>query len=275
MASIPTLKPQTAVLVAGGSWAFNFACQMYGMLSTPNMKDIADKYHAFGSPAAFMIALFFFPQTLLQLYWIYGIYKRHGLKSGGGALQLDDSATGGGGASDDEAVKYAPVFALGNLSIGLWMLAWNNEHLAIALIFVLINSSSQLYYVFARLPPLDRDTLLTHIVAKMFAGIGILDIVDNASSAFVPYATTGFVPGYGVYAVSVLVSAALAAACDGMMGLIVAYCVFALFLGQMGQAAWALVILINLAIVLAGSAAKYYRERETYASLLQNEQDVV
>jgi hypothetical protein len=25
-----------------GSWAINFGCQLYGMLTTPNMKDIAD-----------------------------------------------------------------------------------------------------------------------------------------------------------------------------------------------------------------------------------------
>lgn len=68
-----------------------------------------------------------------------------------------------------------------------WMVAWNSEHLGIAHLFVTINSLSQLYYIIARLPPLDRrsySSLLTHVVSKTFAGIGVLDFLHNGSVAF-------------------------------------------------------------------------------------------
>ena len=55
-------------------------------------------------------------------------------------------------------------------------------------ILVTINTAAQLYAV-ARLPRLTRasPSLLwaTHLVAKSFAGIGILDFVDNGGVATV------------------------------------------------------------------------------------------
>jgi len=67
------------------------------------------------------------------------------------------------------------------------MIFWNSEQLKIANIFVIINSLTQLYYVFAKLPPMNTKSttsVLTNIVSRTFAGIGVLDLVHNGSVAY-------------------------------------------------------------------------------------------
>jgi hypothetical protein len=67
------------------------------------------------------------------------------------------------------------------------MLAWNNERLDISNIFVTVNSLTQLYYIMAKLPPMNTkstSSILTHIVSKTFAGIGVLDLLHNTSAGF-------------------------------------------------------------------------------------------
>lgn len=84
-------------------------------------------------------------------------------------------------------VDYAPYFILGNLCIGTWMFFWNSEQLKISNIFVIINTLSQLYYMVARLPPMNTastSSILTHVTSKTFAGIGVLDILHNTSVAY-------------------------------------------------------------------------------------------
>lgn len=51
-------------------------------------------------------------------------------------------------------------------------------------ICVTINTATQLYAVFVLLAPgssfeLNNGNMITHIVAKTFAGIGVLDFFDN------------------------------------------------------------------------------------------------
>lgn len=68
-----------------------------------------------------------------------------------------------------------------------WMVFWNAERLDISNIFVVINTLSQLYYVVAKLPPMNTNSTsstLTTIVSKTFAGIGVLDLLHNSSVAF-------------------------------------------------------------------------------------------
>ena len=68
-----------------------------------------------------------------------------------------------------------------------WMIFWNNEQLRISNIFVVINSLTQLFYVFAKLQPMNTSStssVLTHIVSKTFAGIGVLDLLHNGSVAY-------------------------------------------------------------------------------------------
>jgi hypothetical protein len=67
------------------------------------------------------------------------------------------------------------------------MLFWNSNNLPLADIFVAINSLSQLYFISALQPPMEtssRSSILTHIVSKTFAGIGVLDLLHNTSAAF-------------------------------------------------------------------------------------------
>ena len=68
-----------------------------------------------------------------------------------------------------------------------WMIFWNSSALKTANVFVLINSLTQLYYITARLSPMNTrstSSVLTHIVSKTFAGIGVLDLLHNGSVAY-------------------------------------------------------------------------------------------
>lgn len=67
------------------------------------------------------------------------------------------------------------------------MVAWNSSNLKLAHIFVTVNTLTQLYYMIAKLPPMDRrstSSVLTHVVSKTFAGISVLDFLHNGSVAF-------------------------------------------------------------------------------------------
>ncbi|KAL8755733.1 MAG: hypothetical protein Q9199_003447 [Rusavskia elegans] len=164
----------TAKWIAPTSFLIDFAAQQYGMLSTPNMKTIHDRNLSFFSPQPFFIGGFFFPQQLFQLAWLYRLYK------------LDPKKPGERGELD-QMVDFVPYYTVGNLCIATWMVFWNSERLDISNIFVLINSLSQLYYITAKLPAMNTNStssILTHIVSKTFAGIGVLDLLHNGSAAF-------------------------------------------------------------------------------------------
>lgn len=67
------------------------------------------------------------------------------------------------------------------------MVFWNAERLDISHIFVSINTLAQLYYISAQLSPMNTNStssILTHVVSKTFAGIGVLDFLHNGSVAF-------------------------------------------------------------------------------------------
>jgi hypothetical protein len=95
----------TARWVAPLSFAIDFAAQQYGMLSSPNMKDVHDANLSFWSPQPYFIAGFFFPQQLFQLAWLYRLWK------------LDPSKS----AKDKEEVQimvdFVPYYAVGNICI--------------------------------------------------------------------------------------------------------------------------------------------------------------
>lgn len=159
------------------------------MLSKPNMKDIHEKNLSFWSPQPYFIAGFFFPQQLFQLGWLYRLWK------------LDPSKPRER-VELDQMVDFVPFYAVGNLCIAskykiralfniltrpAWMIFWNSNRLDISHIFVIINSAAQLYYVARRLGPMNTSStssVLTHIVSKTFAGIGVLDLLHNYSAAF-------------------------------------------------------------------------------------------
>ena len=115
-----------------------------------------------------------------------------------------------------------------------WMVAWNSSRLDISQIFVTINTFTQLYYMVARLPPMNRrstSSILTHIVSKTFAGIGVLDLLHNGSAAFFkdqPATTTVKVlTGLGFGLASV--------ASDWIFGGCLVYDLVALAVGQRGD----------------------------------------
>jgi len=81
------------------------------------------------------------------------------------------------------------------------------------------------------LSPRTPDNTLTHLVAKTFAGIGILGFLHNGSVALYP----GVAPSLAVkiltgvgFGVGTLVS-------DGIMGSCLVYDLFSLYLGQSGD----------------------------------------
>lgn len=94
----------TAKWLAPLSFAVDFAAQNYGMLSTPNMKDVHDANLSFWSPQPFFIAGFFFPQQLFQLAWLYRLYKAD--------LKVEPMASDVG-----TMVDFAPFYAVGNFCI--------------------------------------------------------------------------------------------------------------------------------------------------------------
>jgi hypothetical protein len=67
------------------------------------------------------------------------------------------------------------------------MIFWNASALKTSNIFVLINYFTQLYYIFFRLGSMNTkstSSVLTHVVAKTFAGIGVFDFLYNGSVAY-------------------------------------------------------------------------------------------
>ncbi len=90
----------TARWLAPVSFAVDVAAQNYGMLSSPNMKDIHDANLSFFSPQPYFIAGFFFPQQIFQLVWLYRLWR--------------ETPEGDGVAT---MVDFSPFYALGNFCI--------------------------------------------------------------------------------------------------------------------------------------------------------------
>lgn len=100
-------------------------------------------------------------------------------------------------------------------------------------VFVLVNSLTQLTYIFARLPPMNTrstSSILTHIVSKTFAGIGVLDFLHNGSVAY--YDHQG--PNLAVKVLTGVGFAALAGCSDWVFGGCLVYDLVALAVGQRG-----------------------------------------
>ncbi|KDQ51101.1 hypothetical protein JAAARDRAFT_537812 [Jaapia argillacea MUCL 33604] len=156
-----------------GSFAINFVAQLYGMLTKPNMKDIADANHYAFSPNPYFIAGFFSLQMVLQLTWISKLFIPDDPRKKNDPTSYAEPAQ----------LSYAPIYALGNICIAAWMIFWANERFVWSQIFVTINTLAQLYACFYLLPNFSLDNFWTHMVAQTFAGIGVLDFVDNGAVA--------------------------------------------------------------------------------------------
>lgn len=113
------------------------------------------------------------------------------------------------------------------------MFFWNSNDLETSNIFVIINTLTQIGYISTLLPPLDTRSMpsfLTHVVAKTFAGIGVLDLLHNTSAAYYrnvpPSSLVQIATGVGF--------AAAASASDWIFGGCLVYDLIALSVGQEG-----------------------------------------
>lgn len=132
------------------------------------------------------------------------------------------------------------------------MIFWNNSMLKTSNIFVTINSVAQLYFVFGCLPPMDLgsvNSVLTHIVSKTFAGIGVLDLLHNGSVAYFDHQLS---PTTAIKVLTGLGFGGLAAFSDWIFGGCLAYDLVALAVGQRayGNTGWS-----NLLYLYAGGTA--------------------
>ncbi|KAI1496217.1 hypothetical protein F5X99DRAFT_401100 [Biscogniauxia marginata] len=216
----------TARWLAPAAFVVDFAAQQYGMLSSPNMKYVHDANLSFFSPQPFFIAGFFFPQQIFQLMWLWKLWR-----ATPESLQNDSSVA--------QLVDFAPYYALGNLCIAVWMVFWNQSDLKTSNVFVVINSLTQLYYAFGRLPTLNLNSwnsILTHIVSKTFAGIGVLDLLHNGSVAY----ATGQPPTTLVKILTGAGFGILATTSDWIFGGCLVYDLIALTVGQRiyGNTSW-------------------------------------
>jgi hypothetical protein len=116
------------------------------------------------------------------------------------------------------------------------MFFWNANRLDISNIFVIINTFTQLYYCMFKLGKMNRNStssMLTHFVAKTFAGIGVLDLLHNTSAA---YYVGDYSNPSGLVKILTGVGFGLgAAASDWIFGACLVYDLVALAVGQSGS----------------------------------------
>jgi hypothetical protein len=113
------------------------------------------------------------------------------------------------------------------------MFFWNSNNLETSNIFVIINTVAQLAYISTQLEPLDTRSSpnwLTHVVAKTFAGIGVLDLLHNTSAAYYK----GVPPSSLVQIATGVGFAAAASMSDWIFGGCLVYDLVALSCGQKG-----------------------------------------
>jgi len=208
----------TARWLAPASFAYDFAAQQYGLWSSPNMQDIHDANLSFWSPQPYFIGAFFFPQQIFQLAWLYKLWKL-------------DERNPQQNRDLQQIVKLVPYYALGNVCIGTWMFFWNSEQLKMANVFVTVNTFTQLWYSFTQLEPMDTrnwNSILTHVVVKTFAGIGVLDFLHNTSVGWFKDAA----PSTLIKVATGVGFAGLASASDWILGGCLVYDLVALCVGQ-------------------------------------------
>jgi hypothetical protein len=114
------------------------------------------------------------------------------------------------------------------------MFFWNSSNLQVSNVFVIINTLSQLFYISTQLKPMNTrstNSILTHIVAKTFAGIGVLDLLHNTSAAYYK----GVPPSTLVKAATGLGFAGLASVSDWIFGGCLVWDLAGLAVGQGGD----------------------------------------
>ncbi|THH10526.1 hypothetical protein EW146_g8345 [Bondarzewia mesenterica] len=221
-----TVTLPQARAIALTSFAINFGAQVYGMLSSPNMKEVADANHYAFSPNPWFIAGFFSMQTVLHVFWLKELWFMHDAHPDEVAVDAE---------TRHATLTYVPVYALGNLCIAAWLFFWLHSQFIVSQVLVTINTFAQLFAVFS-FPVLSapfsvqsRPQVLLHLVAKTFAGIGVLDFLDNGGVAF------GYTnPGVGMQVLVPVGFIILAMLSDPIFGACLVYDLVALAVGQRG-----------------------------------------
>lgn len=114
------------------------------------------------------------------------------------------------------------------------MFFWNANNLAVSNIFVIMNTGAQILYMTTRLKPMNTSStpsILTHVVAKTFAGIGVLDLLHNTAAAYF----VGVPPSTTVKALTGVGFAAAASMSDWIFGGCLVYDLIGLAVGQGGE----------------------------------------
>lgn len=189
---------------------------------TSSLVSLNNPNPSFANQKACLLTLFipgfFFPQQFFQLAWLYKLWKL-------------DSKNPKEKKELDEIVRYVPYYVLGNICIGTWMFFWQSENLKTANVFVVVNTLSQLYYALTQLAPMNTNSwpsILTHVVSKTFAGIGVLDILHNTSVGWFKNEA----PGTAVKVLTGLGFAGLSACSDWILGGCLVYDLIGLSVGQ-------------------------------------------
>ncbi|CCL98071.1 uncharacterized protein FIBRA_00065 [Fibroporia radiculosa] len=204
--------------------------------------NFVQNHYAF-SPNPWFIATFFFGQVMFQIAWIHKLFAFDpiGYHKLGSTPRADSAPDAGVNAntctsSDDEegvrvALAYAPVYALGSFCIAGWLLFWLRNDFVASQILVTVNTFAQLFAV-ARLPLLTPKSStimrLTHVVAITFAGIGVLDLIDNGGVVLRYRAP----PSILVQGITYTLFPVATAASTPFFGAILLYDLFAIFVGQ-------------------------------------------
>jgi len=205
------ISQSTAKWAVPASAVFNIGCQIYGMVSSPNMKEIADANHAMFSPQPMFILGFFIPQVMIQGAWMYNLLQNR-----------EKRAT----------MQYAPYFITGEVAIGLWMLFWNNKMFVPAGLCCVVNSFAQ-FYAMSQLPAMRNGHVLVNLVASMMGGIGVLDLLDSYGTAYLQ----GQTPGLATKLLTFSGFTALGATTNPVFGASLVFDAVALYFGQQGS--WA------------------------------------
>ncbi|KAK3349627.1 hypothetical protein B0T25DRAFT_591875 [Lasiosphaeria hispida] len=116
------ISHSTARGLAPLSFVVDFAAQNYGMLSSPNMKDVQDANLSFFSPQ---------------------LCRANAGSNTNDPIDQADIST---------MVDFPPCYALGNFHIAIWMFFWNSSNLKTSNIFIIISSLAQLYYAWGARP---------------------------------------------------------------------------------------------------------------------------
>ncbi|KAI5453147.1 hypothetical protein NCC49_006175 [Naganishia albida] len=203
----------TAKLITTSTFLYDFVVQQWAIaLSKPDMKVVNDRNPGAFSPMPYFIGGYFFPQQILQAFWIREFFRPASQVEG---IQLD----------------FAPFYALGNTMIGTWpFFVRNSEKLKTADWFVIVNTLQSLYWVYFRraINPTTYQEKMTNAVAISFAGVGILDFLHNTSIAYFPRQP----PSFAVKAATVIGFPLLAWFSPALMGCTLIYDQVGIAIGQ-------------------------------------------